>query len=102
MGLGDVKADGHVVTPDSRVLMVLFSAFCSASAAVANESAYKGQFGTATVGINRLNTMLYTMTSTIVMVALAWQSGGSFAEAFHGFDRSAAALVTAQAFLGLC
>eukprot|EP00927_Polykrikos_kofoidii_P015837 TRINITY_DN17094_c0_g1_i1.p1 TRINITY_DN17094_c0_g1~~TRINITY_DN17094_c0_g1_i1.p1 ORF type:complete len:444 (-),score=48.39 TRINITY_DN17094_c0_g1_i1:51-1382(-) len=100
--VGEIDADGSVAVPDRRVFLVVFSAFCSAAASVINESVLKGPFGTRTLGINRINTLLYAETSTILAVALVWQSGGNFVGAFSGFDRRVVVLVTAQTALGLC
>eukprot|EP00927_Polykrikos_kofoidii_P015838 TRINITY_DN17094_c0_g1_i2.p1 TRINITY_DN17094_c0_g1~~TRINITY_DN17094_c0_g1_i2.p1 ORF type:complete len:458 (-),score=60.81 TRINITY_DN17094_c0_g1_i2:73-1446(-) len=100
--VGDIEADGTVTALDRRVVLVVFSALCSAAASVVNESVLKGPFGTRTIGVNRMNTLLYAETSTILAIALVWCSRGDLAGVVSGFDRRFVVLVIAQASLGLC
>eukprot|EP00927_Polykrikos_kofoidii_P077536 TRINITY_DN74473_c0_g1_i1.p1 TRINITY_DN74473_c0_g1~~TRINITY_DN74473_c0_g1_i1.p1 ORF type:complete len:521 (-),score=58.52 TRINITY_DN74473_c0_g1_i1:109-1671(-) len=100
--ISDIQVDGIFAVPDSRVLLILLSALCSAVASVLNESVLKGPVGTQTLGINRLNTILYGETTVILLLALAWQSSGSPMRALHDLDYRAGNLVAGQVVLGLC
>lgn len=101
--LSDIQPDGNFGQLAWPILLVLFTALCSALGAVLNEGAFKSD-RLKNASINVINAMLYAETACILGIVLivyrTW-SPTPVAE-FSDLDRSAIAYISMQCVLGLC
>lgn len=98
-----VQVDGTFKPPNGVVALMLIAALTSSLASVANESCLK-DLDLQSLGINRLNQILYLQTATILFMLLlvtCWLDGTEPLAAMAGLDSVALTLVAMQTCLGL-